>query len=137
MISLILSTATRFLMPLMLLFSLFLLLRGHHQPGGGFAAGLVAAAAFALYAIAHNVGAARQILRLDPRILIGLGLLLAGGSGLVSLLVNLPYLTGRWVIFHVPLLGKAELGTPLIFDGGVYLVVTGAVLTIIFSLMEE
>ena len=60
MISLILRTATRYLLPLLLLFSIFLLLRGHNEPGGGFVAGLVAATAFALYALSTNVAAARQ-----------------------------------------------------------------------------
>jgi multicomponent Na+:H+ antiporter subunit B len=71
--SLILGTATRFLMPLMLLFSIFLLLRGHNMPGGGFAGGLVAAAAFALYSIAASVGTTRKALRFEPQNFIGVG----------------------------------------------------------------
>ncbi len=135
MTSMILSTATRYLLPLLLLFSLFLLLRGHNDPGGGFAGGLVAAAAFALYTIAHDVAAARGVLPLSPRVLIGGGLLVALGSGLIPVLVGLPFMTGLWDQRPIPVLGK--VGTPLLFDVGVYLVVIGITLLIIFSLAEE
>jgi multicomponent Na+:H+ antiporter subunit B len=135
MSSLILSTATRYLLPLLLLFSIFLLIRGHNEPGGGFVGGLVAAAAFALYAIAYGVATAQQTLRLDPGFLIGLGLLLAVGSGLVAVIIGQPFLTGLWHPQPVPVLGK--IGTPLLFDVGVYLTVIGVVLLIIFSLMED
>lgn len=133
--SLILSTATRYLLPLMLLFSLFLLLRGHNEPGGGFVGGLVTAAAFALYAIAYGVARARRGLRVDPRTLIAGGLLLAAGSGVLSLMKGDPFLTGWWSVREVPVLEK--VGTPLLFDTGVYLVVVGTTLTILFSLAEE
>ena len=62
-------------MPLLLLFSVFLLLRGHNEPGGGFVGGLVAAAAFALYVIAFGVERARQALLVKPLTLLGAGLL--------------------------------------------------------------
>ena len=73
MTSSILRTATRFLMPLLLLFALFLLLRGHNEPGGGFVGGLVVAAAFVLYAIAYGVAAGRRALLVDPSTLLGAG----------------------------------------------------------------
>lgn len=135
MTSLIFSTATRYMLPLLLLFSIFLLLRGHNEPGGGFVGGLVAAAAFALYAFAFNVENARQALRVDPRVLIGVGLLIAVGSGTVSLFGSLPFMTGQWSEQPIPILGK--LGTPVLFDVGVYLVVVGVTLTIIFALAES
>ena len=65
--SLLLRTAARFLVTLLLLFSIFLLLRGHNEPGGGFVGGLVAAGAFALYGLASNVVEARRALRVDTR----------------------------------------------------------------------
>lgn len=134
MTSLILSTATRYILPLLLLFSVFLLLRGHNEPGGGFVGGLVAAAAFALYAIAYDVATARQVLGIDPRTLIGLGLLVALCSGIAGLATGQPFMTGLWSEYAVPILGK--VGTPLLFDIGVYLVVIGVMLTIIFALAE-
>jgi len=134
---LILATATTYLMPVLLLFSLFLLLRGHNEPGGGFAGGLVAAAAFVLLSVASGVGVARQALQVDPRSLVGVGLLLMLASGFIGpLLYGDPYLTSYW--WKVPL-GDYEiaLGTPLLFDIGVYLGVAGTILLITFSLEEE
>jgi multicomponent Na+:H+ antiporter subunit B len=133
--SLILRTATRFLLPLLVLFSLFLLLRGHNEPGGGFIGGLLAAGAFALYLLAYDVEAARQLLPVDPRTLVAAGLLLAAGSGGVALAIGRPFLSGLWVAEAVPGLGK--IGTVLLFDVGVYLVVIGTTLLILFSLAER
>lgn len=133
--SLILSTAARALLPLLLLFSLFQLVRGHNEPGGGFIGGLVAAAAFVLYAIAYNVSAARKALRISPRALVAAGLILALGSGIVSLFLGQPFLTGQWGSTPLPIIGK--LGSPLVFDIGVFLTVVGSVLTTIFAAMEE
>jgi multicomponent Na+:H+ antiporter subunit B len=135
--SLIPRTTARLLLPLLLLFSVFLLLRGHNEPGGGFAGGLVAAAAFCLYGMATDAAQARRVLRGDPRNLIGMGLLVALASGLIPVLGGAAFLTGTWVA--VPLLGGAplEIGTPLLFDIGVYLAVVGVTLTIVLSLSHE
>jgi multicomponent Na+:H+ antiporter subunit B len=134
MSSLILMTAARYLMPLMLLFSVYLLLRGHDGPGGGFIGGLVASTAFSLYALAYDVAQARRTLRVDPHLLIAAGLLAALAGGMLSLVFLKPFLTGLWVGRELPALGK--VGTPLLFDTGVYLVVIGVVLIIIFELAE-
>ncbi len=133
--SLVLRTAIRYLLPLLLLFSVFALLRGHNEPGGGFVGGLVASSAFALYTLAFDVQRARQLLPVTPRRLIGLGLLVAVFSGLISVLAGDPFMTARWDNRPLPVVGK--LGTPLLFDVGVYLTVVGVVLTIIFALAEE
>jgi multicomponent Na+:H+ antiporter subunit B len=134
--SIILRTTIRFMMPLLLLFSIFLLIRGHNQSGGGFAGGLVAAAAFTLYSLSYNASTARAVLRVQPALLIASGLLLALISGLIGLLSGRPFLTGLWGYFAVPGLGKFELGTPLLFDIGVYLLVAGVTLLMVFSLEE-
>ena len=134
--SLILKTAIRYLLPLLFLFSLFVLFRGHNEPGGGFVGGLVAASAFALYQIGYGVVRARELLRLEPLQLIALGLLLAVGSGLAALYwPGGLFMTALWPSLELPVLGK--LGTPLFFDIGVYLTVIGVVTLIIFSLSEE
>lgn len=135
MTSVILATATRVLMPLLMVFSVFALFRGHHEPGGGFIGGLVAAAAFALYALANGVEKARALLRVEPRTIIAGGLLCAAASAALSLFLGLPFMTGLWSDMVFPVFGK--LGTPLIFDIGVYFVVVGMVLLIVFSLAEE
>jgi multicomponent Na+:H+ antiporter subunit A len=132
--SLILFEAARYLAPLMVLLSFYLLLRGHNEPGGGFVGGLLAAAAFALHVIASDVGHARRMLRLEPRTLMGVGLLVALLSGIPALLRGLPYMTGLWLPHKLPVLGK--VGTPLLFDVGVYLLVVGMTLTIVFELAD-
>jgi multicomponent Na+:H+ antiporter subunit B len=131
MTSLILRTATRMLMPLLLLFGLFLLLRGHNAPGGGFAGGLVVSAAYALHAFAFGVAAARRALLAHPSRLIGAGLLLALGSGLLPLTLDRAFLTALWLD------PDSGIGTPMLFDLGVFLVVIGVVLTMTFTLAEE
>ena len=131
MTSLILRTATRVLMPLLLLYGLFLLLRGHNAPGGGFAGGLVVAAAYALHSFAFGVTAARRALLVDPLRLIGTGLLLSLGSGLLPLVLSESFLKSLWLN---PGLG---IGTPTVFDIGVFMVVIGVVTTMTFTLVEE
>lgn len=137
MTSLILRTATRALVPLLLLLSIFLLLRGHNEPGGGFIGGLVGAAGFALFGIAFGVPLTRTLLRADPQTIIALGLVFAASSGILSLFFGEPYLTGRWGTIDVPGIGEIAIGTALLFDGGVYLVVVGMTLLIILTLAEE
>jgi multicomponent Na+:H+ antiporter subunit B len=135
--SLILRVTTRFILPLLLLFSVFLLLRGHNEPGGGFSGGLVAASAFVLHGFAFGVPEAIQALRINPRVLIGAGLLVAVGSGSLALRRGEPLMTGLWAQVSVPGFGTLHLGTPLLFDVGVYLVVIGVTLSIILPLAEE
>ena len=128
MTSLILRTAARVLMPLLLLFALFLLIRGHNEPGGGFVGGLVVAAAFSLYAIAYGVEQARRALLVEPLTLLSTGLLVALMSGFPAVAAGQPFFTGLWI---------GPVGTPLLFDIGVFLVVVGVMLTMIFNLAEE
>ena len=132
MTSVILRTTTQILTPLLALLSIFLLLRGHNLPGGGFIGGLVAAAAFALYATAYGVAAARYVLRFDPWSVIGVGLGVAVLSGLLAAFSGRPFLSGLWL--ELP--GGLKLGTPLLFDVGVYFVVIGIVLMMVFALEE-
>lgn len=135
MTSSILQTATRVLMPLLLLFAIFLLLRGHNQPGGGFVGGLVVAASFVLYSIAFGVDAARRALRVRPSTLLGAGLLVALVSGLPGVVAGRAFLTALWTTVVVGP-GVVAVGTPLVFDIGVFLAVIGVVLTIVFTLAE-
>ena len=127
----IFRTAARLLMPLLLLFAVFLLLRGHNEPGGGFVGGLVAAAAFALYGIAFGVQRARQALLVRPMTLLGAGLLIAMVSGVPAVFRGQPFLT------HCGCRRPWRSGRRSLFDIGVFLVVAGVVLMMIFSLAEE
>ena len=134
--SLILRAAVRALQPVLLLYSFFLLVAGHNQPGGGFVGGLVAAAALALYAIAYDAASARALAIVNPRTMLGVGLLLALVSGTIALLAQRPLMTGLWADIPVGG-GKLALGTPLLFDVGVYLVVVGVTLLIVLTLVED
>jgi len=133
--SLILTTAIKFVMPLLFLFSLFLLFRGHNYPGGGFVGGLVAASAFVLYAIAEGIDGAKKIMRFSLEAVIAAGLLIALSSGIIPVFFGEAIFKGMWIDYPLPLIGK--FGTPFLFDTGVYLVVTGITLKIIFSILEN
>jgi multicomponent Na+:H+ antiporter subunit B len=132
--SLILSTAARILMPLILALSVFVFFRGHNQPGGGFVGGLLAATAFALIEKAEGVAVARRALRFRPQSIAAVGLGCALVSGLWGGLGLGHFLKGVWpkaaTELHLP------LGSVPLFDLGVYLVVLGSVLAILFTLEE-
>ncbi len=131
----ILRAGTRLLFPLLLVFSVFLLVRGHNEPGGGFVGGLVASMAYALVLVAEGPQATRRVLRGDPRSLIAVGLLVALASGSTQLLLGRPFMTGLWLKTPLPAIGK--LGSPVVFDCGVYLVVLGIVLVMFLALAED
>lgn len=135
--SLILKTATRLLVGLILTFSVYLLLRGHNAPGGGFAAALVAGTGFALFAIAEGPAVVRQAIRIAPQKIAMGGLGLALVSGLVAPLVGRPFFTGIWWIWENQQASKLAIGTPLFFDVGVFFAVLGTILTLILALEEN
>ena len=129
----ILRTIAPYLTALMLIFSLFVLLRGHNEPGGGFIGGLIAASAIAIHGIACGVPSVRRAIVFTPMTIAGFGLLLATVAGLPSLLLHKPFLTGLWYevqIFDYTL----ALSTPMFFDIGVYCVVLGALSAIALNL---
>jgi multicomponent Na+:H+ antiporter subunit B len=133
--STILQTASSYLLPILLLFSFFLLLRGHYNPGGGFVGGLVASIAFVLHSFAHGTDSTMKILRYKPLTLIPIGLIVSSLSMFLPVLFGLPVMTGLWLNEPIPVIGM--IGTSLFFDIGVYLVVIGVVLTILFTISLE
>jgi multicomponent Na+:H+ antiporter subunit B len=134
--TLIFRTVAPFLTALMIIFSIFVLLRGHNEPGGGFIGGLLAASAFAIYGIAYGVAAVRRAMWFHPMSIAGAGLLLATVSGLVSIVAGVPFMTGIWIYPH--LFGvEIPLATVMSFDIGVYLVVVGAITSIALALEER
>ena len=135
--SLILKTATRLLVGLILTFSVYLLLRGHNAPGGGFSAALVAGTGFALFAIAEGPAVVRKAIRIAPQTIAMGGLGLALASGLAAPLTGRPFLTGIWWIWEKGRASELAIGTPLFFDAGVYFAVLGAILTLILALEEN
>ncbi|MEO0482023.1 MAG: Na+/H+ antiporter subunit B [Planctomycetota bacterium] len=135
--SVIFQTAARALLPLLLLFSIVILIRGHNAPGGGFVGGLLAASAFTTYAMAFGTPAVRRMLHVQLHMIIGLGLLLAFASGVPGLIGG-SFLQAydKWLVLETPGLGQLKIGTPLFFDIGVYFAVMGVCLMMIFELAE-
>jgi len=134
--TLIFRTAAPYISSLMVLFSIFVLLRGHNEPGGGFIGGLIGASAAAVYGIAYGVPAVRKALYFHPMAISGSGLLLAALSGVFSIFHNVPLLTGIWGSFE--LLGTTvDIATVITFDIGVYLVVLGSFASIALALEER
>ena len=137
MSSFILRTTMRFLLPLLLLYSVFLFLRGHNHSGGGFIGGLVAGSGFILYALGCQVSELKQLIKVEPRNLMVWGLTLTFLSALAPLFWGDNFLKGEWYALQMPRFGEIWIGTPLFFELGVYLVVIGTTLTILMNLMEE
>ena len=133
--TLIFQTISPYISALMVVFSVFVLLRGHNEPGGGFIGGRIAASAIAIYGIAFGVEAARRAVKVDCNALAGFGLLLAAVAGFLAFIAGKPFLTGLWFL---PMIGEVEvpLSTVLLFDIGVYFVVVGSVAAIALALEE-
>jgi multicomponent Na+:H+ antiporter subunit B len=123
--------------PIILLVAIFLLIRGHDAPGGGFIAGLMAAMAFCLYTLAFGIEPVKEALHIAPKTLLGFGVLTALLSGMFSWFFDVPYLTGIWAKLEVPQVGWLKVGTPSFFDVGVFFVVVGMVTSIVMELARE
>ncbi|MBE7733693.1 MnhB domain-containing protein [Devosia faecipullorum] len=133
MSTVIFRTLAPMIVALMLVFSVYVCLRGHNDPGGGFIGGLIAAASMGVFAMASGVAEVRRALRIDPMAIAGFGVVMAGASGLISLFIDAPFMTSIWFYLEI---GDAvvPLSTPLFFDLGVYCVVFGTLSTIALSL---
>lgn len=129
--SLILSVFARMLLVVMLAASLYVLYRGHNEPGGGFVGGLIAASGFAVVALAKGAHTTRTVMKLDPTVVMGIGIVCAAISGLPGLVLDGSYLTHQWIT-----IGPLLVGTALLFDVGVYLAVLGGVLSLIVRFYE-
>jgi multicomponent K+:H+ antiporter subunit A len=130
----ILASLTRLLLPLALLASIFIFLRGHNLPGGGFIAGLITAVALIMQYLSNGATWMRARLPWNMHVPIGLGLLIATLTGLASGLLGYPFLTSTFGHMHWPVVGEFELASAMAFDLGVYLVVVGATLLILIHL---
>lgn len=131
----ILRTATNYLLPLLLMFSIFVLLRGHYLSGGGFVGGLIASIAFVLHSFAHTTKTTLSLFSFTPKTLIPIGLSLAILSALLPVFFGKAFMTGLWLDTPIAVIGS--VGTALFFDTGVYLVVIGVTLTILFTIKEN
>lgn len=125
-----------YLTSLMVLFSIFVLLRGHNEPGGGFIGGLIAASALAIYGIACGVAPVRRAIYFHPMAIAAFGLFMSAMAGVLSVFASVPYMSGLWIYPH--LFGvEIPLSSVLVFDVGVYLVVVGAISSIALALEER
>lgn len=131
----ILKTATNYLIPLLLMFSIFVLLRGHYLSGGGFVGGLIASIAFVLHSFAHTTKETLSLFRFSPRTLIPIGLSISLLSALLPVITGVPFFTGLWLEDSIAVIGS--VGTALVFDIGVYIVVIGVTLTILFTIKDN
>ena len=176
----ILTMAIRWLIPVFIAFSLYILFRGHNHPGGGFIGGLICSIAFIFHVMVHGPAKTahnyftinlyfverlpgqnfavyfiqmliikrkkeqpeesenkllKYVINIDPVYLGTAGLLLAASSGLVGLFWQEPYMAASWADFKIPVLGRP--GTPILFDAGVYLLVLGMVLKMVFTMSKD
>jgi multicomponent Na+:H+ antiporter subunit A len=120
----------------LVVFAAILLLRGHNAPGGGFIGGIIAASGYVFYAIILGSGTTRKVLRMAPFTFIGIGLSFAIVAALLPMANSLAPLTSLWAHFRLPLIGELHIGTPLLFDTGVFLVVFGMINAIVLTIMD-
>ncbi|EMR12773.1 monovalent cation/H+ antiporter subunit A [Methylophaga lonarensis MPL] len=130
----IMQTLTRLLFPLMLMVAVFIFLRGHNLPGGGFIAGLIASVALIAQYLANGIDWTSDRLRFDMHKVIGFGLLIAVMTGVVAMMLGYPFLTSAFTYLYWPVVGKFEVASAIAFDIGVFLVVVGATVMILVQL---
>jgi len=131
------SLIARLLFPVIGLVSLFLLLRGHDLPGGGFAAGLTAAIALILQYMIGGTQWIEDRLRIQPLRWIGFGLLIAAVTGVGAWFFGYPYLTSYFTHAELPVVGSVPLASALVFDIGVFALVVGATALILIALAHQ
>lgn len=133
----ILQSVSKIAVFIILTFGVYLFLAGHHNPGGGFIGGLTLSSAFVLLYLAFDVETVNAGIPLDYRKLAATGVLISVFSGMGSLLFESAFLSQTFAYFDLPLFGKTELATVVLFEAGVALGVIGVVVTIITSISGE
>lgn len=133
----ILQTVARVAVFIILTFSIFLFVAGHHNPGGGFIGGLVVASAVVLLLLAYDLKTIKEGLPIDFKIMAISGVLLSVMSGMGSFVFGAPFLTHTFEHLNLPFFGTTEIATAVIFDIGVALAVLGTAMSIIFAISED
>ncbi len=131
---LMMVVVTRVLMPIAIVVGLYIFLRGHNEPGGGFVAGLVIAIALLMQYMASGFAWTQERKRIEYHTMIGLGAVIAGLTGAGAWLFGRPFLTSAYTYVHLPPIEEFELATAMLFDLGVFLTVLGAVMLMLYSL---
>lgn len=135
--NMMLQTGIRYITFIVFAFSIYLFFTGHNNPGGGFIGGLMTASAILLLYLAFDKKWVSKTVSFNFNTIIGVGLLLAVSTGIVSMFFDSPFLTQFFDYFHFPIFGEVELTTALPFDLGVYLVVVGAAMSIILAIAGD
>lgn len=135
--NIILQTVTRVAVFIIFTFSIYLFMSGHHQPGGGFIGGLSTAAAIVLLYLSFGIEKVRENIRVDFKKLAAVGVFIAVGTGLASIVYGQAFLTQSFGHFDLPIFGDTELATAMLFDTGVALAVIGTAVNIILSISED
>ena len=133
----LLTAATKVAVLIILTFSIDLFFSGHHNPGGGFIGGLGIASALVLMYLTLGTEAVNKLIPVDFKTVAAIGVLIAILTGAGSFLFDVPFLSQTYGYFELPILGKTELATALLFDTGVALAVIGSTVTIILSISED
>lgn len=133
----ILQTATKIFVFIIMTFSIYILFAGHHNPGGGFIGGLITASALVLLYIAFDLQSVRDVIPFDFKKLAATGVIVSVLTGTASFLFDVPFLSQSFTYVDLPFLGKTELASAVIFDLGVYMTVVGTTMTIITSISED
>ena len=131
---LMMVVVTRVLMPIAIVVGIYIFLRGHNEPGGGFVAGLVIAIALLMQYMASGFAWTQERKRIEYHTMIGLGVVIAGLTGAGAWLAGKPFLTSAFTYVHLPPIEEFELATAMLFDLGVFLTVLGAVMLMLYSL---
>lgn len=133
--SVILQLASKYIRFIFLVFAIIVLMRGHNQPGGGFIGGLLAALAIVYKGFAYSLQSVKNKIENSSQWILIAGLLSIVASFIPSLLTHQSFMTGQWI--RLSFAGDLKLGTPLLFDIGVFLTVTGVTLLFLFSLTKN
>ncbi len=135
--TLIAEIVTRWAFPVIFLFALYLLLAGHNNPGGGFIAGVMTAAALTLQYVVFGMREVQRVTRSSYLGLVALGLTFALGTGLGSLVLGWGFLKSGILHLTLPIFGEVEVVSAVVFDVGVFFIVVGVTVTIISLLGRE
>jgi multicomponent Na+:H+ antiporter subunit B len=134
---LILQTITKFVVLIILLFSVSIFFGGHYSPGGGFVGGLMTSGAIVLLLLAFDINTVAKLLPINYISVVATGLLIASLTVMGAVVFDVPVMTHAYKYFDLPILGHTSLHTAVLFDLGVYLVVVGVTMTIIQTIGED
>lgn len=133
----IVRSVTKVAVVIIFTFAINLFISGHHFPGGGFIGGLTFTSGLILLFLTFNIESVRKNIPLDFKVVAAIGVLIAVLTGVGGMVLDAPFLKQAFGYFELPIFGKTELATAVIFDVGVALAVIGTAITIIMSIGDD